>query len=50
MAEKMNEFAGKIPKGLPKGVGIGAGALMALGGVAYAGLNSLFTGKTTIQP
>jgi len=43
MAEKMNEFAGKIPKGLPKGVGLGAGALMALGGIAYAGLNSLFT-------
>lgn len=39
----MNEFAGKIPKGLPKGVGLGAGALMALGGIAYAGLNSLFT-------
>lgn len=43
MAEKMNEFAGKIPKGLPKGVGLGAGALMAIGGLAYAGLNSFFT-------
>lgn len=39
----MNEFAGKIPKGVPKGVGLGAGALMALGGLAYAGLNSLYT-------
>lgn len=43
MAEKMNEFAGKIPKGVPKGLGLGAGALMALGGIAYAGMNSLFT-------
>lgn len=43
MAEKMNEFAGKIPKGVPKGVGLGAGALMALGGIAYAGMNSFFT-------
>lgn len=39
----MNEFAGKIPKGVPKGVGLGAGALMALGGIAYAGMNSFFT-------
>lgn len=43
MAEKMNEFASKIPKGVPKGLGLGAGALMALGGMAYAGINSLFT-------
>lgn len=39
----MNEFAGKIPKGVPKGLGLGASALMALGGLAYAGVNSLFT-------
>ena len=45
----MNEFAGKIPKGLPKGVGLGAGALMALGGIAYAGINSLFTGNFRLQ-
>ena len=39
----MNEFAGKIPKGVPKGLGLGASALIALGGLAYAGVNSLFT-------
>jgi hypothetical protein len=44
MAEKVNQFAGKIPK-VPKGLGLGAGALVGLAGLAYAGLNSLFTGK-----
>ena len=45
MAEKMNEFAGKIPKGLPKGLGLGAGALMAMGGIVYGAANSFFTGN-----
>lgn len=42
MAEKVNQFAGKIPK-VPKGLGLGAGALMGIAGVAYAGLNAMFT-------
>lgn len=42
MAEKMKMPNMNIPK-VPKGLGLGAGALMALGGVAYAGINSLFT-------
>lgn len=42
MADKFNEFAKKVPKA-PKGLGLGMGALMALGGLAYAGANSLFT-------
>ena len=44
VSEKVNQFAGKIPK-VPKGLGLGAGALVGLAGLAYAGLNSLFTGK-----
>lgn len=43
MAEKMNEFAGKIPKGVPKGLGLGAGALLAAGGLFYGVANSFFT-------
>jgi prohibitin 2 len=42
MAEKMKMPNMNIPK-VPKGLGLGAGALMALGGIAYAGINSLFT-------
>jgi len=42
MAEKVNQFAGKIPK-VPKGLGLGAGALVGLAGAAYAVANSMFT-------
>ena len=44
MAEKMNDFAGKIPKSMPKGLGLGAGALLAVGGLIYGVSNSFFTG------
>ena len=43
MADKFTNFASKMGKA-PKGLGLGASALIAVGGLLYAGNNALFTG------
>ena len=44
MAQKINEFANKIP-GAPKGLGVGVG-LLAAGAAAVYGINkSMYTGN-----
>lgn len=42
MAQKLTEFMSRLAKG-SKGAGAGVGALLALGGLAYGGLQSIFT-------
>jgi len=42
MADKFSGFASKMGKA-PKGLGLGAGAILAAGGLFYAATNSLFT-------
>ena len=44
MADKFTNFASKMGKA-PKGLGLGASALIAVGGLLYAGNNALFTGE-----
>ena len=47
MAQKAAEFVKNMNK-VPKGAGAGIGALLALGGAIYGGLQSIFTGKINI--
>ena len=47
MAEKLNDLAGRLSKGAPKGLGIGATLLFGASAAAYGIYRSMFTGKRT---
>jgi hypothetical protein len=45
MAEKLNEFATRLSKGTPKGLGVGAGLLLGATATVYGIYRSMFTGN-----
>lgn len=45
---KLNDLAGKFGKGGPPGLGIGLKLLGAVGALAYAATQSVYTGKSII--
>lgn len=45
MAEKLNDFASRLSKGTPKGLGLGVKLLAGASAAAYAIYRSMFTGK-----
>lgn len=45
MAEKLNEFASKLPKGAPKGLGLGMSVLLGASAAVYGIYRSLYTGS-----
>jgi hypothetical protein len=45
MAEKLNEFASRLSKGAPKGLGIGATLLAGASVAVYGIYRSMFTGN-----
>lgn len=47
MAEKLNDFASRLSKGTPKGLGVGVTALLGATAAVYGIYRSMFTGKIT---
>jgi prohibitin 2 len=45
MAEKLNDFASRLAKGSPKGLGLGVKVLLGASAAAYGFYRSLFTGN-----
>jgi len=45
MAEKLNEFASKLPKNAPKGLGIGMSVLLGASAAVYGIYRSMYTGR-----
>lgn len=45
MAEKLNEFASRLSKGTPKGLGVGVKLLVGASAAVYGIYRSMFTGK-----
>jgi hypothetical protein len=45
MAEKLNDFASRLSKGTPKGLGLGAGMLLGVSAAVYGIYRSMFTGN-----
>ena len=49
MAEKLNDFASRLSKGAPKGLGVGAGLLVGVTAAVYGIYRSMFTGMSIRQ-
>lgn len=47
MTEKLNDLAGRLSKGAPKGLGVGATLLFGATAAAYGIYRSMFTGEKT---
>ncbi len=45
MAEKLNDFANRLSKGTPKGLGLGVKLLVGVSAAAYGFYRSMFTGN-----
>jgi hypothetical protein len=45
MAEKLNEFASRLSKGTPKGLGLGVSLLVGASAAVYGAYRSMFTGN-----
>ncbi len=45
MAEKLNEFASRLSKGTPKGLGLGVKLLVGATAAVYGVYKSMFTGN-----
>ncbi len=45
MAEKLNEFASRLSKGTPKGLGLGVSLLVGASAAVYGVYKSMFTGN-----
>ena len=45
MAEKLNEYASRLSKGTPKGLGVGVTLLAGTTAAIYGIYRSMFTGK-----
>lgn len=46
MAEKLNEFASRLSKGTPKGLGLGMKVLLGASAAVYGIYRSMYTGKS----
>jgi hypothetical protein len=49
MAEKLNEFASRLSKGTPKGLGLGVKILVGASAVVYGVYRSMFTGNKQMK-
>jgi hypothetical protein len=49
MAEKLNEYASRLSKGTPKGLGVGVTLLAGTTAAIYGIYRSMFTGKERRQ-
>jgi hypothetical protein len=45
MAEKLNDFANRLSKGTPKGLGLGVKVLLGASAAVYGVYRSLYTGR-----
>lgn len=45
MAEKLNEFASRLPKNAPKGLGLGMSVLVGASAAIYGIYRSMYTGR-----
>ncbi len=45
MADKLNDFASRLAKGTPKGLGLGVKLLLGASAVTYGVYRSMFTGN-----
>jgi len=49
MAEKLNDFASRLAKGTPKGLGLGVKLLVGASAAVYGVYKSMFTGNGKIK-
>lgn len=49
MAEKLNDFASRLSKGTPKGLGLGIKLLVGTSAAVYGIYRSMFTGNFKIE-